>query len=209
MPDETAKPPPADFATRRLSVRTLDAARLVRISRIPPEREPFFGRTGTNRFDDPEPREGARYGVLYAALDLLAAFGETVLHEDETEKPAGPGGVVLSAKSIEERRVLSFRSAPLRPARMYGKWLKGLGGTGGIATVIPYDIPQRWSKAVFWHPQVVDGLIYMSRNVNDRSCVAVFDRAAGKLKRANASELNAHRDLRSVLRAFRLTLVDE
>jgi hypothetical protein len=60
---------------RPLSVRALDPARIVRISRVPAGREPFFGRTGTNRFDDPEPHED----VLYGALGLTA-FAETVLH---------------------------------------------------------------------------------------------------------------------------------
>lgn len=81
MPAETVRPPPADFAMRPLSVRALDPARIVRISRVPAGREPFFGRTGTNRFDDPEPHEDDRYGVLYGALDLVTAFAETVLHE--------------------------------------------------------------------------------------------------------------------------------
>ena len=207
MPAETVRPPPADFATRPLSVRALDPARIVRISRVPAGREPFFGRTGTNRFDDPEPHEDDRYGVLYGALDLVTAFAETVLHEDETEKPAGPEGIALSAASLDARRVLTFRGRSLRLARLYGKWLKALGGTGGVAKVIPYDIPQLWSQAVFRHPRKVDGFLYMSRNVDDRLALAIFDRAGGKLSVRGARPLHSHPELADVLRAFRLTLV--
>lgn len=154
MPTETARPPPADFAARPLSVREVDPGRIVRISRAAGPREPFFGRSGTNRFDDPEPGEDLRYGVLYGALDIVTAFAETVLHEDEAEQPVTREGIVLSAASLEGRRVLTFRGRALRLARLYGRWLRALGGTGGIAKVIPYDIPQLWSQAVFGHPSL-------------------------------------------------------
>lgn len=209
MPAETVRAPPADFAARPLSVRALDPARIVRISRLPAVREPFFGRTGTNRFDDPEPQQDLRYGVLYGALDLVTAFAETVLHEDETEKPAARDGIALSLASLDARRVVTFRGKPLRLARLYGKWLKALGGTGGVAKAIPYDVPHLWSQAVFLHPKKVDGFLYMSRNVDDRMALAVFDRAAGKLSVRDATPLRSHADLTRVLRAFRLTLVED
>lgn len=209
MPSDTVGLPPADFAARPLSVRILDAARIVRISRVAVAGEPLFGRSGTNRFDDPAPEEASRYGVFYGALDLVTAFGETVLHENETESLATPAGVLLSATSLAGRRVLAFRGKPLRLARLYGRCLKALGGSGGIAKVIPYDVPQRWSEAAFRHPQVVDGFLYMSRNVDDRLAVAVFDRASPRLALRKAVELRWHPDLARVLRAFRLTLVDD
>lgn len=209
MPTETARAPPADFAARSLSVREVAPERIVRISRAAGGREPFFGRSGANRFDDPEPQEDLRYGVLYGALDIVTAFAETVLHEDETEGPAGPEGIALSAASLDARHVVTFRGKPLRLARLYGKWLKGLGGTGGIAKVIPYDIPQLWSQAVFRHPKRADGFLYMSRNVDDRLAVAVFDRASAKLAVRSATPLRSHPSLAQVLRAFRLTLVDD
>ena len=209
MPAETVRPPPADFAGRPLSVRVLDPARIVRISRLAPSREPFFGRTGTNRFDDPEPREDIRYGVLYGALDLVTAFAETVLHEDETQIPARPDGVPLSVASLDARRVVTFRGKFLRVARLYGKWLKALGGSGGVAKAIPYDVPQLWSQAVFRHPRKVDGFLYMSRNVDDRMALALFDRAAGKISVRGSTPLRSHPELARVLRAFRLTLIDD
>lgn len=209
MPADTVRPPPADFPARQLSLRVLDPRRIVRISRLPISREPFFGRSGTNRFDDPGPDEASRYGVLYGALDLVTAFGETVLHEDETERPATPNGVPLSAASLARRLVLAFRGRPLRLARLYGKWLKALGGTGGVAKVVPYDVPQRWSQAVYAHPQTADGFLYMSRNVDDRLAVAIFDRAAPNFTVSQAVDLQWHPDFARVLRAFRLTLVDE
>jgi hypothetical protein len=81
---------------------------------------------------------------LYA-LDLITAFAETVLHE------------TLSVASLEARRVVTFRGKPLRLARRYAKWLKALGGTGGVVKVIPYEVPQLWSQAVFRHRRRVDG----------------------------------------------------
>ena len=53
-------------------------------------------------------------------------------------------------------------------ADLTGIALKRLGGTGAISTILPYELPQAWAKAVYGHPAQVDGIYYMSRHLNDR-----------------------------------------
>ncbi len=50
-----------------------------------------------------------------------------------------------------------------------------------IPLPMPYDVPQRWSRALHRHPVGADGLAYMSRHVNTERAVVVFDRAKTKL----------------------------
>ena len=64
---------------------------------------------------------------------------------------------------------------------------------------MPYPIPQLWSMAVHRHPQKVDGILYMSRHLNDRMAVVVFDRARHKLGSATYTALPK---ARSVLNAI-------
>lgn len=51
-------------------------SRLYRISRHATG-EPFFGRSGANRFDAPD----RSYGTCYCGFDLQTAVAETVLHD--------------------------------------------------------------------------------------------------------------------------------
>ncbi|HET7131670.1 MAG TPA: RES domain-containing protein, partial [Gammaproteobacteria bacterium] len=54
-------------------------------------------------------------------------------------------------------------------------------------------LPQLWAMAVHRHPQVVDGIYYISRHLNDRPAVAVFNRAAAKLGAAAYTPLSKAR----------------
>jgi hypothetical protein len=70
-----------------------------------------------------------------------------------------------------------------------GTALKSLVGSSEVSTILSYDIPQRWSLALHRHPAGVDGLVYMSRHVNSKRAVVVFDRAANKLGTASYKSL--------------------
>jgi hypothetical protein len=56
------------------------------------------------------------------------------------------------------------------------------------------------------HPDI-DGFIYASRLTGD-DCIAVFDRAVGKLRVVDARELKDHPELPTVLERNRVALVD-
>lgn len=163
----------------RLPIRTVQLApsRLHRISRRS-SGEPFFGRSASNRFDDPSRTRSKRFGTCYLGLGLEVAIAETVLHD---EMPID-GGFEIAASELESRFCVRFAGGSLLTlADLTGTALKSLVGSSEISTIVPYDVPQRWSRALHRHPQAVDGLIYMSRHVNSRKAVVVFDRAAHKL----------------------------
>ena len=182
MSEEQAAPaPPPHFAEHELTVREIPAPLLVRISRRPAS-EPYFGRTGANRFDDPL----RVYGVCYAAFDFQVAIAETVLH-DSLALPSG--GYEVAYSQLSERYLIRFRPGILRLARLHGSPLKAAGGDGRIAKIMPYGVPQLWSRAVFEHPAEVDGFVFMSRHLDDRRGVALFERAREKLARASATNL--------------------
>lgn len=71
--------PGEHFASATLVTREVVPAALVRISRFATG-EPYFGKSGGNRFDDPRKRR--RYGTRYFGVDLHCAFAETVLHDE-------------------------------------------------------------------------------------------------------------------------------
>lgn len=168
--------PPRDLAAIALRTVELSPTRLLRISRFG-SGEPFFGRAAANRFDDPGRVKSRRFGTCYLGCSLEVALAETLLHD---EMPEG-GGFSVAVSEIENRWLVRFKGAPLQLADLTGAALKTLVGSGGISTIMPYDVPQRWAAALHGHPDAVDGLVYMSRHVNDERAVVVFDRAAGKL----------------------------
>ena len=171
------KQPDVAFSTLVLPVIEVDAAKLVRISRHN-SGEPYFGKSGLNRFDDPRghlPR-AHRYGTCYFGFTLACAFAETVLHDRTSDS----GGFKLPYTELD-RWVARFKAGKLKLAVLTGKHLKRLGGEGALSSIVPYDLPQQWSLAIHKHPATVDGLVYMSRHLNTEEAVVLFDRALGKL----------------------------
>lgn len=171
------KPPSRKFSSLTLPVTDVDAASLLRISRYNTG-EPFFGKTRKNRFDDPRKLAKAkRFGTCYTGFTLECAFAETVLHN----RIAVNGGFEVPAYELEDPFVVRFKSAPLCVAVLLGTELKTLGADGELSTITPYDIPQKWALAVHEHPAEVDGLVYMSKHVNNQYALVLFDRAKSKL----------------------------
>lgn len=55
----------------------MPVSKLYRISRYS-SGEPYFGRTGANRFDDPTRAKARRFGTCYLGLSLEVAIAETM-----------------------------------------------------------------------------------------------------------------------------------
>lgn len=177
MPKSTLVPPPAALPPKLLT-KTL-SGNLLRISRRTTG-EPYFGKSGANRFDDPTPDPANRYGVCYAGRDLATAVGETLLHDQE---PNGDSVFDVAVSEIQSRYLVKLKIVErLVLVDMTGPQLKALAGGGELSTVTPYTIPQAWSRALYNHPQQFDGIYYISRHLNDRPGLALFDRAAPKLQ---------------------------
>lgn len=196
----TLQLPSPDFSALTLPVADVDPSRLFRISRHN-SGEPYFGKSGLNRFDDPRNAlpDNKRYGTSYFGFTLECAFAETVLHD----RVALRGAFALPESELD-RWVVKFQGDLLQLANLTGTHLKRLGGEGALSTTMPYNLPQAWSLAVHSHPASVDGFVYMSRHQNDQQAVVLFDRAKAKL-RAAPKKYTAFRDYPGtpgVLRSF-------
>jgi RES domain len=178
--------PPRNLASIPISTVQVQPSALYRISRFN-SGEPFFGRSASNRFDDPSRIKSRRFGTCYLGFSLEVAIAETVLHDEMPNR----GRFEIAVQEIENRHCVRFRGKPLTLIDLTGPALKALVGTGAISTTMPYDVPQRWSKALHRHPVAADGIAYMSRHVNTERVVVVFDRARAKLAAQSYTPLAA------------------
>ena len=177
----SAKPsvplPPRTLKSQVLPIVEVPVARLFRVSRHTAG-EPFHGRAGTNRFDDRARVKRNRFGTCYLGLSLEVAIAETVLHDLMPVR----GRFKVAATELASRQVVRFKGETLKLVDLTGASLKALVGSSHISTITPYDIPQKWAAALHAHPANVDGILFMSRQLNDQKAVVVFSRAGHKLK---------------------------
>jgi hypothetical protein len=159
--------PPADLPAVELPI-TKRSRQWFRAHRC--RRDPlFFGRTGHWRYDDPE----CAFGVLYVAADLEGAFIEGCLHD----AALGTTTPLLSERFLRKRCVSKIRFAGrLTLVDLSGPGLSAIGADVRICAG-DYRIAQRWSRALWGHPQQPDGILYLSRHNPAIVCAAVFDRA--------------------------------
>lgn len=168
-------PGPA-FAGRNLVLKTIDIGEIWR--RIYETRFPdaLGWGPGVNRFSDPT---GKAYGVVYLGSTAKVAFVETLLRDAAD----GRGDdCMLDLAEIKARSIARIRvKAPLR--------LLDLTGDGGLQMGVPSDVvgasdqtlAQHWSLAFHGHTDQPDGVYYPSR-LNEERCIALYDRALGKLE---------------------------
>src|SRR5205814_6301735 len=72
--------------------------------------------------------------------------------------------------SVEVRR-------DLRLVPIHGSSLARLGVTAELASGSDYSASQSWSRALWEHSDVPDGIFYRSRHDDSALCVAVYDRS--------------------------------
>ena len=165
-----------DFAlahgTGNLRIIKCHATRLLRLTRFP-ETEPYWGKSKTYRFDDAE----QIYGVTYTAEDIKVAFAETLLHE----KGHFTGGQwVIDEASIMERHVITY-ARPVKPllllADFTGMSLKALGLNNDLCASDDYTESMAVSSALHAQLPHLDGIMYMSRQMNTLPAIALFERS--------------------------------
>jgi len=165
--------PPADLYGRNVPEQRFNVLRtpLLRVHRnhFSPL---FFNRRSRSstvyRFDAP----ADEYGVLYASPEFDACLAETLIRDRFATGPLVIDEAEITECSISTLGVagkpdllLADLTAPLFP----------IGGSAAIASVSNYQAPNRWSKALYDHPKMYDGLYFLSRYSNMPS-VALFDR---------------------------------
>lgn len=167
-PTGSPPPPPSWLPNSRLPIVELShPVSLVRIHRT--DYDPVFfspgsGNPPVGRFDS---FSGA-FGALYLAQALEGAFAETILRN--------PHRRLVDQSDIASRAVsvLGF-SRTLRLVKMFGDGLQAIGTDNAVSTG-PYRASWAWADALFAHPDVPDGIAYVSRHDPDQLCVALFNR---------------------------------
>ena len=194
------KPPPRRF--EKLDLPTVEVAvdSLFRVSRFN-SGEPYFGRTAGNRFDDRARVKRRRFGTCYCGTDLEVAVAETILHDEMPKR----GSFKIAWSEFANRYLVRFTGRKLILANLTGASLKMLAGDGSISTLIPYRLPQLWSMAIHTHPAKVDGILYMSRHVNDKQAAVIYDRARSELRLASYTPLLKARDIRRVIADLKIS----
>lgn len=160
--------------------------------------EPYFGKRGTNRFDDYRAPEHSRFGTCYLGLDIAVAVAETVLHDEV----AVNARFKIAMDEIARRNIVTFTGVPLELANCTGVPLKRMGLDGSFSTELNLSLTQVWGVALHEHPDKVDGFVYVSRHINTAHAVVLFERAAGKLLTPQHQPLANHGGAMATLNAL-------
>lgn len=152
----------------------------------------YFGADGLNRYDCPN----KSYGVMYLANDLPTVLMESVFHKHRwhTGKPrlitqTELANRIVRLVGVHEGLVLADLTKPNVVASVLGLNLSQISSRR-------YGQTQRVSAEVHALNVVgtlpMDGLIYPSRNNPGADCIALFDRAAHKIRLAVDVDLARH-----------------
>ena len=192
--------PSKRLSTVKLDIEYVDPSALVRVSRHDTG-EPYFGRSGGCRFDDPL----KSFGTCYLGFNLTVAFAESVLHDLSPVR----GRFSVPVTEVSGRFALAFQGPKLKLAKLYGTSLLRLGGNGELSGTARYRLPQAWSVAIEAHPDAVDGFLYMSRRVNNELAVVLFHRpgsAPSPMTMHHAVQLHHHTNFVDVINDLGITL---
>jgi hypothetical protein len=194
--------PPLDLVTRQLPIREWVDREWFRGHRL--NYHPIYFNRRDGRFAAPRREFGTLYLGIDAACAFLEAFGKDLLWHDGRYTV---GMSVLAGRCLCVVRAQgTIRLVDLTK----GEHLLRLSADSRIADG-PHRISRRWALALWSHPEVPHGLLYRSRRLPDRFCVALFDRAASRLSaRHPAGALNLLADrhqLASLLDTFQCELI--
>ena len=182
----------------RLHLFAIDGAhRVFGVSRMPLQLQ-----SSPSRFCDGK----SGLAVMYASLSFETCIVETLVRDRFTHRLKRE----LPLEAILARGYARISSQPDRELN-----LLDLRDTGCVDIGAPTDAVrarhfaagQALGKALCEEHKDVDGFIYASRLTGD-DCIAVFDRAVGKLRVDDACELKDTEELPAVLERNKVVLVD-
>jgi hypothetical protein len=152
------------------------------------ERSLHFGRTGTGRFDDPSfnnPNKEEGYHVLYTGEDAGVCFLETLANSIKSKS--------VSWETLKNYNLflVSSKNSSIKLVDLTGENLSKLRtDVNVIYGGDTYQVPQAWSRAIWEHPDKVDGIRFRSRRDNNKYCYAIFNR----VKRLQSIKLGTLKD---------------
>jgi len=144
----------------------------------PPYEPIYFGKTNTNRWDDPL-RE---FGVCYVAESFAAAAVETLLHSERSQR-------VFSSHVQARSLALCFTTRLVRLVDLTeARTLRALQIDDGFCKG-PQENCRHLSRALFESKWEIDGIRYASRLAPKLTAVAIFDRSQDSLEAIEAGML--------------------
>ena len=151
-----------------------------------------------SRFSDPR----GQFAVLYAAETVHCVFWEALARNRFTRRHRNE----LPLAEAEERVVVSIRTdRPLALIDLRGDGPVRIGAPTAVAHDGNHAAGRALSAAVYDRIREADGFVFASR-FTGHTCVAVFDRAFGKLEAIAAAGLVGHPDFQRVLDDYDITL---
>lgn len=156
--------PPADLHKRELPIREIDG-QLFRISKSSRGKTGviYFGKNKTERYDDPE----GKFGVCYFGLDEYTAFIEVFGQALE---------IVLDLDFIYERALSTLKvTRKLKLVDITGAGAAWISAAGEVSSG-DHSLSQQWARALYLHPENIDGIVYRCRHDLSRLAVALFYR---------------------------------
>ncbi|KAB0520878.1 RES family NAD+ phosphorylase [Xanthomonas cissicola] len=193
--------------SRELPSFLIDAGELLQhVSRVVYRGSPLhYGRSSTNRYDDPT----RAYGVLYLGRDLPTALMESVFHKHQWLADTTR---LIALQEVQGRMVRAV-------AVLYGVRLADLTAPGVMAGYFGLNLEQLASRD-YTHTQQVstqvhamlgdeglplfDGVLYPSRNNYPAKSIALFERAEAKVRVIKDIDLVDHVDWPGFVATYRI-----
>lgn len=182
----------------RLHLFAIDGAhRVFGVSRMPLQLH-----SSPSRFCDGK----LKFAVMYAALSFETCVVETLVRDRFTHRLKRE----LPLAAVLARGYARISTQPDRQLNLLDLRDSGCVDIGAPTDAVRarhFAAGQALGRAVYEEHKDVDGFIYASRLTGD-DCIAVFDRAVGKLRVDEACELKDHAELPVVLERNKVVLLD-
>ena len=164
--------------------------------------DPLGWGPGLNRFSDPT---GTAFGLVYLASSAKVSFVETILRDRADGRGAD---CVVELAEIEKRSLASIQiNKDLRLIDLTGDGPLRMGVPSDVAGAIDQSLARAWSVAFYAHEDQPDGVYYPSR-LNEERCIALYDRALGKLKATTTPRLmDCRAELAAILNELEISVV--
>lgn len=184
----------------RSRLRAIRLGRVFRVIHRDRRATPMEAAPAPSRFSDPE----GCYAVLYASDAVRCAFWETLGRNRFVRRRRRE----LPLSEVEARLVVSIASTgTLALVDLRGDGPVRIGAPSAVAHDGNHAAGRALSAAVHDGMPEADGFLFASRFTGD-NCVAVFDRAFGKLRALGIEELVRHVDFLDALDDYDIVLTE-
>jgi len=187
-----------DAIRLRAGLREICVERVFRVIHRAYFSTPLGATPAPSRLSDP----GGDYAVLYASDTVRCAFWETLGRNRFARRPRRE----LPRSEVEMRLVASIGSdSRLALIDLRGDGPVRMGAPSAVAHDGNHAAGRALSAAVHAGVPEADGFLFSSRFTGDR-CVAIFDRALGKLRTIDIVELVRHAEFLDALAEYDIVL---